>query len=29
MDQSELEFEIETLTKQLEDIHQQVVDLVG
>ena len=29
MNQSELEFEIETLTKQLENIHQQVVDLVG
>ena len=29
MNQSELEFEIETLTKQLADIHQQVVDLVG
>lgn len=29
MNQPELEFEIETLTKQLADIHQQVVDLVG
>ena len=29
MNQSELELEIETLTKQLENIHQQVVDLVG
>lgn len=29
MNQSELEFEIEALTKQLADIHQQVVDLVG
>lgn len=28
MNQSELELEIETLTKQLENIHQQVVDLV-